>query len=106
MRASRHTDPNEDAEARGSATRPRDGGAIQAADPHPMALAGDPPPRRTAGRDAGQPDVSSPPVAVLGGRLARTSTPPEPAQGMMMPRYFFNVSLEEHLLPDPEGQEL
>ena len=25
---------------------------------------------------------------------------------MMMPRYFFNVSLEEHLLPDPEGQEL
>jgi hypothetical protein len=25
---------------------------------------------------------------------------------MFMPRYFFNVSLEEHLLPDPEGQEL
>jgi hypothetical protein len=23
-----------------------------------------------------------------------------------MPRYFFNVSLEDHLLPDPEGQEL
>ena len=23
-----------------------------------------------------------------------------------MPRYFFNVSLAEHLLPDPEGQEL
>ena len=23
-----------------------------------------------------------------------------------MPRYFFNVSLDDHLLPDPEGREL
>src|SRR3954451_16532484 len=69
---SRHTGPNDDAEARGSATRPRDEGAIQAVGPHPMALAGDPPPWRTAGRDAVQPDVSSPPIAVLGWRLPWT----------------------------------
>jgi hypothetical protein len=25
---------------------------------------------------------------------------------MTMPRYFFNVSLEDYLLPDPGGQEL
>ena len=23
-----------------------------------------------------------------------------------MPRYFFNVSLDDHVLPDPEGQDL
>ena len=31
---------------------------------------------------------------------------PRAAGVKSMPRYFFNVSLEEHLLPDPEGQEL
>ena len=31
---------------------------------------------------------------------------PRAAVVMIMPRYFFNVSLEDHLLPDPEGQEL
>jgi hypothetical protein len=34
------------------------------------------------------------------------SGPPRVAVVKSMPRYFFNVSLEEHLLPDPEGQEL
>ena len=31
---------------------------------------------------------------------------PRAAMVTIMPRYFFNVSLEDHLLPDPEGQEL
>ena len=31
---------------------------------------------------------------------------PRAAVVKSMPRYFFNVSLEEHLLPDPEEQEL
>ncbi len=31
---------------------------------------------------------------------------PRAAVGMIMPHYFFNVSLEDHLLPDLEGQEL
>ena len=31
---------------------------------------------------------------------------PRAAVVMIMPRYCFNASLEEHLLPDPEGQEL
>jgi len=31
---------------------------------------------------------------------------PRVAVVMFMPRSFFNVSLEEHLLPDPEGQDL
>src|SRR3712207_5562624 len=31
---------------------------------------------------------------------------PWAAMVMIMPHYFLNVSLEDHLLPDPEGQEL
>ena len=31
---------------------------------------------------------------------------PRAAVVKSMPRNFFNVSLEDHLLPDPEGQEL
>ena len=31
---------------------------------------------------------------------------PQAAMVMIMSRFFFNVLLENHLLPDPEGQEL